>query len=1298
MFALLISLVDAVCYSQDFRYKTYDVEDGLSNNKINCIYKDSKGFLWIGTASGLNRFDGYSFKPYFHSKADSTSISSDHIESIQEDVRGNLLIGCGGWYAIYDRSTDRFITDVNAFLKRQGGVSLWPSKMFIADDETIWMSDNYNGVYYKTPKGKTVKIKDLKHLLARYTISDIVQSGKNILFINKRGDIVAVDTRTHKIVWSENAVRVNHPDFIDQDFNAFVDRQHRLWLYSVDGLWVYNCATRRWDAQLNELAKGLKIVKSVTEDAHGNIWIGQDQCGLSIVDAKTHTFSDLKSAERLANKTIESLYCDNDGNVWVGTYKTGLYHYNENMFKFNLYDFPDVNCMADAGGDNVWIGTDTGVLMLWNRKTLLSQTFNVGYPLVCMAPAAGGGLWLGTYRGGLKLFNNGIITDYGAANGLSSNNIWSIVTDDGGNLWLGTLGGGVQHYCPSTGRVSTYTTSNSGLVDDYINSLCLSANGMLYIGTTQGVSVMNVATRKIKRVSELSFQGIVQLYEDSRGLIWVATNDGLYVFDTEDNRVHQVDFSATFKSPFVLGLAEDRTGDIWASLGSNILKIHPEIGDANISFSVQSYTQSDGLQPCDFNQRSLCRLSSGEILVGGLYGVNSFVPHLIKSQHRAPKVLFVDMRLFGQPVRVGESYDGNVVLDSPLELEKSVDLSYSQNEFTIYFSTDNHVSPEKTTYYYRLLGFNSDWIKCQPNMHQVTYTNLTPGSYVLEVKAVNNDGVASKDVASLEIVIHPPFWLTSFAKAVYVLIVLLIIFLIIRGVKRREQRKYVERQEAEAMRREEELTQMKFKFFTNISHELRTPLTLILSPLEAMLHDEKDSKQRNRLQIMHNNASRLLYLVNQLLDFRKSEQVGLKFLPVEGDVVALTKNICDNFVGFSENKDVQLTFFSSRPKIRMLFDSDKYSKIVLNLLSNAFKFTPDGGRVDVALSVDNEHLVLKVADTGIGIADAEKQHVFEGFYQTDTSMSSGSGIGLSLVKEYVKLHDGTVEVVDNVGGGSVFIVTIPIRQSHEVAATEAVDKPTETSDRIRPKVLVVDDNADLLAFVSGELSVLYNVDTAADGLQALEHIEKSRPDIIISDIMMPEMDGIELCRRLKSNPKSSAIPLIMLSAKHDEQAKVQGLTIGADDYITKPFNCDLLKLRIQKLIDLSHKGVQRSIIEPEPEHIQVTSLDEKLIEQAVKYVEKNMERTDLSVEELSRQLGMSRVHLYKRMRQITGKTPIEFIRILRLKRAAQLLRESQLNVSEIAYKVGFNNPKYFSNYFKQEFGVLPSVYQTQQSK
>lgn len=1309
-FAVLITffiLSAQVSIASEYRYRTYDVEDGLSNNKVNCILKDSKGLLWIGTPSGLNRFDGYDFKHYFSVKDDTTTLANNHIESIQEDPRGNMLIECGGTYVIYDRKRDRFKRGVASILKTYG-VDITPSKIFIDKSNTVWIHDNYNGVFY-IPNGskKAYQVVDAKRLLTKFPVSHILQVDNTICFINKRGAIVAVNGKTHKIEWENESIQRTYPQFGLQNYSGFVDRQNRIWISSVDGLWVYNASLRKWDEKMTNAVKNLKIVSAITQDKAGNIWIGQDQYGLSILNTKTSTFLPLKSAEHLDNKTIVSLYADNDGNVWVGTYKTGLYQYNENMFKSNLYEFPDVNCIADAGQNVAWIGTDAGALIRWNRSTLESESYSVGNPVVSICADNDGSVWIGTYRGGLKHFVNGAMKTYGVTEGLATNNVWSVVSDEKGGLWIGTLGGGLQYFTPSTGKFVTYNTDNSALIDNFINTLSLTDEGKLYIGTTQGVAVMNVNTRTIshtlgKNDGTKSFYtpNIVQLYEDSRSLLWIATPDALYVYDKDTDYVQPIDLTMPFRSPYVLGLTEDKQGDIWASVGSNVIKIHvtADVQTGKLNTATSFYTQSDGLQSSDFNQRSLCRMSDGEILIGGLYGVNSFVPHLIKYDRRAPKVLFVDMRLFGQPVKVGEEYNGNVILDESITEAKKVNLSYSQNDFTIYFSTDSHVTPEKTVYYYRLVGFNSDWMQCAPDMHQVTYTNLTPGTYTLEVKAVNNDGTESKEIASLVIEIHPPFWLSAWAKACYVLLFILSIFYAIRIVKRREQRKYNEQKKAELSKQQEELAQMKFQFFTNISHELRTPLTLIISPLEAMIRESKNKEQSTRLQIMFKNASRLLYLVNQLLDFRKNEQVGLKFLPVEGDVVSFTKNLCDTFKGYSENQHVQLTFFSSHDRLHMLFDGDKYSKIILNLLSNAFKFTPDGGRVDVALSTDAENLVVKVADTGIGIDDAEKEHVFEGFYQTNTTKSSGSGIGLYLVKEYAKLHDGTVKIVDNVGGGSVFIVTIPIRHKTVESIAEISEQQEVVDASSRRVVLIVDDNTDLLTFLSGELSNYYTVETATNGLVALEMMEKHVPDIIISDIMMPEMDGIELCRRIKSNEKYSSIPLIMLSAKHDEQAKVEGLTIGADDYVTKPFNCDLLKLRIKKLLELSQKGVHRSHIEPEPSEIEVTSLDEKLIESAVKYVEKNMERPDLSVEELSRELGMSRVHLYKRMRQITGKTPTEFIRVIRLKRAAQLLRESQLNVSEIAYQVGYNNPKYFATYFKQEFGVLPSVYQTQQSK
>ena len=583
----------------------------------------------------------------------------------------------------------------------------------------------------------------------------------------------------------------------------------------------------------------------------------------------------------------------------------------------------------------------------------------------------------------------------------------------------------------------------------------------------------------------------------------------------------------------------------------------------------------------------------------------------------------------------------------------------------------------------------------------------------------------------MKIVILPPFWMTPWAYIVYALLIVGVVFFSLYVVQRRERNKFRIRQIEEDAKKKEELSQMKFRFFTNVSHELRTPLTLIISPMESMMKEITDEKLHGKLQLMYRNAQRLLNLVNQLLDFRKNEMAGLHLTLSEGDIVAYVRSICTSFLMLSEKKHVHLTFFSAMESLNMSFDEDKIGKVVMNLLSNAFKFTPDGGRVDVALEMSKEmsgRLLIKVSDTGVGIRDEDKERIFERFYQVEQEepehQSTGSGIGLSLVRDFVTLHEGTVRVVDNVGSGSVFLVELPVKHirvsppkpaplteeveeheellpgmEEEALSVDLLDDMEDNEDeKEKPLALIVDDNEDLVAFMKDSLSLYFRIQSASNGREAWQKISELMPDIIVSDVMMPEMDGNELCRWVKTDKRTSDIPMILLTARQAVEDKVEGLTIGADDYVTKPFNVEILILRMRKLIDLSKKRKAKSLIDPEPSEIAITSLDEKLVENAIKYVEANIGRCDLSVEELSRGLGMSRVHLYKKLLQITGKTPIEFIRVIRLKRAAQMLRESQQNVSEIAYQLGFNNPKYFSKYFKDEFGVLPSVYQEREGK
>lgn len=643
-----------------------------------------------------------------------------------------------------------------------------------------------------------------------------------------------------------------------------------------------------------------------------------------------------------------------------------------------------------------------------------------------------------------------------------------------------------------------------------------------------------------------------------------------------------------------------------------------------------------------------------------------------------------------------------------------------QNIFSVSFASDNYNLPEKTQYMYKLEGFNNDWLTLPVGVHNVTFTNLAPGKYVLRVKAINSDGYVGIKEATLGIVVNPPFWMSWWAYLLYAAGLVVVLFLARYRMLKREREKFHLQQIENEVAKNEEINNMKFRFFTNVSHELRTPLTLIISPLEGMLKETTDELQSTRLQLMYRNAQRLLHLVNQLLDFRKGEMSTHQLSLSEGDIISYVHSVCNSFLLMADKKHIQFSFFSGIDTFSMAFDADKVGKIVMNLLSNAFKFTPEGGRVTVMIehvTGTPDTLEIKIADTGIGISDVDKEHIFDRFYQADhkgVEETTGNGIGLSLVRDFVTLHEGEVKVFDNIGTGSVFVIQFPVKHvetqvqlPEETGMSVGDEEDREMKEEVReetgrkdsPLLLVVDDNEDFRIFMRYSLELQYRVKLAVNGNEAWEMMQEELPDLVISDVMMPQMDGNELCRLIKQDKRTAHIPVILLTARQNTEAKLEGLQTGADDYVTKPFNMTILVLRIRKLIELSrYHRVTQGMIDPAPSEIVITSLDEKLIEKAIKYVEDNMSRTELSVEELSRELGMSRVHLYKKLLQITGKTPIEFIRVIRLKRAAQLLRESQLHVSEVAFEVGFNNPKYFSRYFKDEFGVLPSVYQEKEGK
>ncbi len=699
---------------------------------------------------------------------------------------------------------------------------------------------------------------------------------------------------------------------------------------------------------------------------------------------------------------------------------------------------------------------------------------------------------------------------------------------------------------------------------------------------------------------------------------------------------------------------------MWVSTSRKVIRVTvASDGKGSYLFDSRAYNSEDGLQNCDFNQRSIKTLHNGIIAIGGLYGVNVFAPDHIRYNKMLPNVMFTGLSLFDEAVKVGQSYGGRVLIEKELNDVENVEFDYKQNIFSVSFASDNYNLPEKTQYMYKLEGFNNDWLTLPVGVHNVTFTNLAPGKYVLRVKAINSDGYVGIKEATLGIVVNPPFWMSWWAYLLYAAGLVVVLFLARYRMLKREREKFHLQQIENEVAKNEEINNMKFRFFTNVSHELRTPLTLIISPLEGMLKETTDELQSTRLQLMYRNAQRLLHLVNQLLDFRKGEMSTHQLSLSEGDIISYVHSVCNSFLLMADKKHIQFSFFSGIDTFSMAFDADKVGKIVMNLLSNAFKFTPEGGRVTVMIehvTGTPDTLEIKIADTGIGISDVDKEHIFDRFYQADhkgVEETTGNGIGLSLVRDFVTLHEGEVKVFDNIGTGSVFVIQFPVKHvetqvqlPEETGMSVGDEEDREMKEEVReetgrkdfPLLLVVDDNEDFRIFMRYSLELQYRVKLAVNGNEAWEMMQEELPDLVISDVMMPQMDGNELCRLIKQDKRIAHIPVILLTARQNTEAKLEGLQTGADDYVTKPFNMTILVLRIRKLIELSrYHRVTQGMIDPAPSEIVITSLDEKLIEKAIKYVEDNMSRTELSVEELSRELGMSRVHLYKKLLQITRK-------------------------------------------------------------
>ena len=1302
--ALNCALTCATVFNDFIHTFTYDTTVGN-------VYVDKNGVAWLGTSRGVMTYDVLN-----HDR----SLLVKDIKILHTPI-----------YMIYGLSDSRLIVTTIELEKYIFDPITWETEQL----DREWL--NNAGI---DAEG------DWEISIASHPDADAVVTTKNKIYLldpsNRKARLVmetdeeinkiSVDSDCYHILTSHNIltydfadrkIRKTHNPYDIYAGHVIKDRNGNIWLGDRD-LYRYDILTGEWQI-IDEGIVVTGIVKSGKD-----IYAGTNMSGLrhykddgeKVKSIRNNPFDDYSP---LSNH-CRTIYIDNAENLWLIYNKCDFSisspHVNltkphhiaqlaEQRVKddiISLTPLENGHLLAGTDGNGIYcIDPDSGICQ---RQPWTALGDITDKSVTASFVDSRGRLWLGCYRDGLSCISN-----TGIARMLPGTSPFSIDEDINGFIYVATSGNGLYRLDPDLANTPEKVdlgeeiwiqqlTCNRG------NTILVASANKLFSINAHSLAVTDITTDKDGN-KKIECQYFNSIYRDSRSLLWIIgkkENNGLEIIDLKNGTAIHVDGmdGTDFKS-----IIEDDNKSMWLTSSNDIYNIVPQYDYATKRYSFRHYVyhiRGNDDHSNTYNYRSAARMPDGHLIFGGINGYQIINPNLyqelVVSTHLAG--VFSALKVNNEFIVPGMEYGGRVILKKGLSLTDRISLRHDQNSITLLFSPSDHNSPFITDYYYRLDRSHSEWKVISGNL--IELTNLAPGKYRLEVCAMSPDGYMSETVDSIEIVVLSPWYLSWWAYLVYIAALCGAILFVFHHYSDRQKQNLRVLQAEKEVARQRQLNEMKLRFFTNISHDFRTPLSLIITPLETFLNDNPDSRSLKFLIPVHRNAVKLLNLVNQILDFRKLEVTGIPLRMSYSDIVGFVREICLSFTLFSEDSGISLNVNSNVGTLNMYFDKDKLTKIMMNLLSNAFKYTDNGGDVTVSIKADNKTVRLCVADTGKGVPDKDKERIFDRFYQSEQTnhTTMGCGIGLHIVKEFVLLHNGNVRVVDNNPKGSVFIVEIPIVKSiqnegeYPLTQVDCVEdisgNSTHYSSRKDEKtsILLVEDNQDFIDFMADTLSDEYNVYKAYNGKEALGILENESVDIVISDVMMNEMDGFELCKAIKNDIRISHIPVILLTARIMAEDELKGLELGADDYITKPFNMPVLRLRVRKRLD-DNKKLQdkfRKIPDISPSEVTITPLDEKFLSDAIRIVEENMANPEFSVEMLSSLLNMHRTHLYKKLLCITGKTPIEFIRLIRLKRAEQYLRKSQMYISEIAYKVGFNNPRLFSKYFKEEFNLTPREY------
>ena len=1351
----LLQSLSVFAQSEYYNFSKLNTYTGLSHNQVNAILKDADGFVWFGTMSGLNRYDGYSCRIFRKNYNDSASLPDNNILSLYELPHKKMWVLTTAGPCIYDSYTEKFDADYYGYLQSIGLPSGPVFNIIKGKDGRYWfLYDNLDLFLYSATEKKAKSFRQNLNIknLERITSIEETKDGR-LWLVYQNGFLQQYDISLNKISFSTTALQNLNKG--KNPYNIFIDNEGDIWLWTLNkGAFLvrpkYN-SILQFNENSSPSRLNTNLISQIVQDNNGLIWVATDHGGINLINknenfSTSYLLNDPKDLRSLSQNSITAMYKDDNGTIWLGTYKQGVNYLNSNIVLFPLYrhqesnrsslPYDDVNRFVEDRFGNIWIGTNGGGLIFFDRKQNTFKQYlhdpnntnsissNV---IVSLCIDHAGILWIGTYFGGLNSFDGKRFTHYrhsdNDSSSLANDNVWEIFEDRQQNLWIGTLGSGLDIYDRQTNSFRHHQQKGgqpSPLPSNFVSSILQDKKGNLWIGTSGGISIFekNKATRFFSQdnndKNSLSNNNIICISEDSKGRIWVGTREGLNLFNEQTKGFQTFTTSDGLPDNMILNILEDDRHALWISTPNGLCNVVLKENNTGLLFSIINYDESNNLQNREFNDNAAFKTQNGELIFGGPSGFNIINPGKIKKLVGHPKLVFTGLQILNNNVEPGESVNNRILLEQSLSHLQSITLKYKENVFSIEFASLDFAHSDRDKYAYMMEGFNSDWLYTDGNHRRATYTNLDPGHYSFKVKVLKGDGSWS-DEKVLRIRIEPPFWRTTFAYIIYALIAIGL-FLLARRITldRIRMRFEVQHQRREA-ERAHALEQLKTKFFTNVSHEFRTPLSLIIAPLDKIIKQAGDEEQKKQLNLVQRNANRLLNLVNQLLDFRKMEVQKIKLHPAIGDIIGFSRDISDSFMDIAEKKKIRFSFSSNISSLEIYFDRDKVEKILFNLLSNAFKYTHDNGSVSINLAynppANDENdgtLAIEIKDTGIGIPMGMQEKIFERFFQTDVPQSmvnQGTGIGLAITKEFVRLHKGIITVKSGPEQGTCFTVLLPakriydtpLRSAESLVQAEDVEQmmPAESQKGGRKKtILVVEDNEDIRFYLKDNLKGQYKVEEATNGKEGWEKIKQLNPDLVVSDIMMPLMDGIELARKIKTEMLTAHIPVILLTAMGSEEKQLEGLKVGVNDYITKPFTFEILASRIRNLLtqqELLQKRFQKQI-EVNPGEVTITPVDEKFLKQVLEIVEKHMDEPEFSVEDFSREMFMNRVTLYRKILSITGKTPIEFIRTIRLKRAVQLLEKSGMSVAEIAYEVGFNNPKNFTKAFKEEFKILPSQY------